>query len=795
MARDAVVDFNAEKVQTASAKAPFHKQALANLKGIATICAVILVPALWIIWRAFGSLANIPILIQYSFYEVFQAVLSNTRNPMAFLEGMAMLCLGMGITIWGARKKKWFKAVGKPKASALHGTAGWADFESIKTMGILPPSVVDPKRNAGVKHSGVFIGSYIHKPTVGPPKTYYLRHDGPEHVLAFAPTRSGKGVGLVLPTLLTWEHSAIVHDPKGEAWALSAGFRNQELGQKVFNFDPAAADSSKVSAFNPLAEVRLGTKFEVGDAQNLANILADPMGEGLKDHWAKTSQALLVGLILHVCYHSRNELGRPARFSDMVEFLTAPDEQPQSYGVPQQQQQQQEGGLQKRLTMMRDYKHLPEGPHATVAGEAQSMLDKDERERASVASTAISFLTLYRDPAIAGNTGRSDWTISDLMDGDTPATAYLVVRPSDAERLRPLIRLIMTQIVRRLTGQMGFKGGRSVAAYKHRLLLLLDEFTALKKLTVIEEALAYMAGYGIKAYLIVQDIQQLEAVYGKEEMVLSNCHIKVAFAPNKIQTAEVIAKMVGRRTIVHKAARIGGKKGDGDQFNETSRDLMTPDEVMRLEGPRKNRDGDIERPGALLIIIAGLRPIYGTQVLYFKDSKLLRRSQIEAPELMNGEVGDTEGFVAQPRVITAPDNEEEVGTEAEGRAVQPVQYGPSEDVDSLLFAIKESPELPLWPTTECTGEIEEDEFEPVDVDLMPDIAAALKMIDDAISAEAEDDEETPMTDSHQPTTCREVALAWGAHLPPIASGRIDPRAMIPAVRLAELKGEAEPTAA
>ena len=125
----------------------------------------------------------------------------------------------------------------------------------------------------------------------------YLRHDGPEHVLCFAPTRSGKGVGLVIPSLLTWPGSAIVHDIKGENWQLTAGFRAQH--GRVLLFDPTNAKSS---AYNPLLEVRRG-EWEVRDVQNIADILVDPEGALEKrNHWEKTSHALLVGAILHVLY-------------------------------------------------------------------------------------------------------------------------------------------------------------------------------------------------------------------------------------------------------------------------------------------------------------------------------------------------------------------------------------------------------------------------------------------------------------------------------------------------------------
>ena len=125
----------------------------------------------------------------------------------------------------------------------------------------------------------------------------YLRHDGPEHVMAFAPTRSGKGVGLVVPTLLTWPHSAVIHDIKGENWQLTAGWRSKFSHCLCFNpTDPRSA------RHNPLLEVRRGS-HEVRDVQNIADILVDPEGAlERRNHWEKTSHSLLVGAILHVLY-------------------------------------------------------------------------------------------------------------------------------------------------------------------------------------------------------------------------------------------------------------------------------------------------------------------------------------------------------------------------------------------------------------------------------------------------------------------------------------------------------------
>ena len=150
-------------------------------------------------------------------------------------------------------------------------------------------------------------------------RAHYLRHDGPEHVLAFAPTRSGKGVGLVIPTLLSWRESAVVLDIKGENWEKTAGWRQQCAGQRVIRFDPGDAKSAR---FNPLAEIRLRTPHEVADVQNIATMLVDPKGEGFEDkHWSQTAWSLLVGAILHVCYREAHR-GHNGTLADVAEELS-----------------------------------------------------------------------------------------------------------------------------------------------------------------------------------------------------------------------------------------------------------------------------------------------------------------------------------------------------------------------------------------------------------------------------------------------------------------------------------------
>lgn len=496
----------------------------------------------------------------------------------------------------------------------LHGTAGWLPREDVMKSGLV---------GAG---RGVYIGGWYDTKT----KTVkYLRHDGPEHIDVTAPTRSGKGVGLILPTLLSWQHSVVVHDIKGEAWALTAGFRKNDLGHTVLRFDPTDS-SGKSARFNPISEVRLGKIEEVADAMNIAAMIVDPDGKGMTDHWAKTGHELLSAGILHVLYAEQNKTLR-----GLVSFFCDPNstmEQVAETMLRTEHDPTGQNGWQDPITLE------PTRVHPMIAEAARSFLNKSENERSGVQSTAMSFLSLYRDPIVAMNTSHSDFRPYDLMNSDTPVSLYIVNKPSDKSRLKPLIRLLMSQIIRTNVRKMEFAGGRSVQGYKHRLLWLHDEASSTGKLEVLEDALPYMAGYGIKAYLIWQDREQKRAAYGQNESVSGQTHIRLAFAPNTIETAKWLSEMLGTTTRIKTSIGYSGKRGKAtlDSINatvtETARPLMTPDEVMRLPAARKNKAGDIEAAGDMLVMVTGQKPIYGRQILYFLDPTFDRRSKIPPPD-------------------------------------------------------------------------------------------------------------------------------------------------------------------
>ncbi|MCC6915628.1 MAG: IncP-type conjugal transfer protein TraG, partial [Rhodospirillaceae bacterium] len=394
--------------------------------------------------------------------------------------------------------------------ATTYGSSRWATRTDIERAGLF-------------RTAGVFLGRS---------GASYLRHDGPEHVMAFAPTRSGKGVGLVVPTLLSWTDSTVVHDIKGENWELTAGWRSRFSHCILFNpTDPCSA------RYNPLLEVRKGP-HEVRDVQNIADILVDPEGAlERRTHWEKTSHALLVGVILHVLYAEEEKtLARVA----------------QLMSDPQQ-------SFAHTLKRMMETNHLgtPENPevHPVVASAAREVMNKSENERSGVLSTAMSFLGLYRDPTVARTTSACDWRIADLVDAPQPVSLYLVIPPSDISRTKPLVRLVLNQIGRRLTESLEGDPGKT---RKHRLLMMLDEFPALGRLDFFETALAFMAGYGIRAYLIAQSLNQISKAYGENNAILDNCHVRIAFSSNDERTAKRISDALGTATEIRAQRNYAG---------------------------------------------------------------------------------------------------------------------------------------------------------------------------------------------------------------------------------------------
>ena len=493
-------------------------------------------------------------------YDAYAPDVFARGGVIASLGGLAGIVMAILTSLWRARQDR---------NSTTYGSARWADLRDVKKAGLL-------------SNCGIILGRFGDR---------YLRHDGAEHVVAFAPTRSGKGVGLVVPTLLSWTGNAIVHDIKGENWQLTSKWRSGF--SRCIRFDPTCLSSAR---FNPLAEVRLGTG-EVRDVQNIADILVDPEGAlERRSHWDKTAHSLLVGAILHVLYCEDDK-----SLAGVASLLSDPARP-----------------VDETLEHMMSANHLgePDAPltHPVVAEAARELLNKSENEKSSVISTAVSYLGLYRDPVIQRATSASDWNISDLCDSDNPVSLYLVVPPSDLSRTRPLMRLVLNQIARRLCEELP-----GVNSERQQTLLMLDEFPALGRLDFFETSLAFMAGYGVRAFLIAQSLNQVEKAYGEKNAILDNCHVRVAFASNDERTARRISDMLGAKTEQRHQRNYAGHRLAPwlshvmVSSQETQRPLLTPGEVMQMPADDA------------LVMVGSTPPVRATKLRYYEDRNFVSR--------------------------------------------------------------------------------------------------------------------------------------------------------------------------
>jgi len=517
------------------------------------------------------------IFLWWYHYDAYAPHVFDKAGALAGTSGFIGCAAAIAGSLWRARQAHNL---------TTYGSARWASAREVDAAGLH-------------RDAGVFLGQL---------NGQYLRHDGPEHVMAFAPTRSGKGVGLVIPTLLSWTGSAVIHDIKGENWQLTAGWRSHFSHALLFN--PTDICSAH---YNPLLEVRRG-EHEVRDVQNIADILVDPEGVlERRNHWEKTSHSLLVGAILHILYAEEEKtLARVATFlSDPQRPFTA---------------------TLKRM-MTTNHVGTKDAPkvHPVVASAAREVLNKSENERSGVLSTAMSFLGLYRDPTVAEVTSRCDWRIADLVEAPQPVSLYLVIPPSDISRTKPLVRLVLNQIGRRLTEKLDGQPGKDSG--KHQLLMMLDELPALGRLDFFETSLAFMAGYGVRAFLIAQSLNQVDKAYGEHNSILDNCHVRVAFATNDERTAKRISDALGQATEQRAMRNYAGHRLAPwlahvmVSRQETARPLLTQGEVMQLP------------PADELVLLSGLAPIRAKKLRYYEDRNFRKRIA-PPPKLAQGRYVD-----------------------------------------------------------------------------------------------------------------------------------------------------------
>jgi type IV secretion system protein VirD4 len=451
--------------------------------------------------------------------------------------------------------------------TTTHGSARWAAPHEVRRAGLR-------------SRAGVVVGRF---------RGQLLHDNAPTHVLLVGPTRSGKGVSVIVPTLLSWRASALILDPKdGENANVTDAWRATVT--RIWRFTPCQAPQECI---NILDMIRLTTRQEFGDAYAIAQSLTAPEKLARESatslHFRELAALLLTASMLHVCYTSqRRSLG------GVWTFLT-----------------QEHASLTACLAAMRGTAHTSHGVHQAIASMTTAIQNiAGDRELSSVWTTAIRPLVLYSDPLIAASTDTSTVCLEDLQYGPVPTSLYLIApSPMALERLHPLYRVILDLGMARLMEH-------PVRTWRHRLLFCGDELPWYGYTRTVDKGIAVMAGYGIKALLVTQDLPALDEVYGPQTAIWGNTDCKIFHAPTNDLTAKRLSEnLMGRGTMAHPvASRQGGVMGQRSvSYQHVARALLTTDEVMELD------------PRYQIVRTSGCKPILCRKVNYRQDREFQRR--------------------------------------------------------------------------------------------------------------------------------------------------------------------------
>jgi type IV secretion system protein VirD4 len=455
------------------------------------------------------------------------------------------------------------------KGESLHGDAHWATSAEINKAGLF-------------HKEGLLMGQYKSG-------TYFIAKDY-QHVLLFAPTGSGKGVGFVIPNLLFWKESVFVHDIKLENLMLTSGYRQKVLKQKVYAWVPAASNGLS-HCYNPLDWISSNAGQMVDDVQKITSILIEK-----QEFWENEARALITGVILFLIADET----KPTSFGEVVRTLRSDDTAHM---------------LASGLDVFGDKIH-PVGYMNLAA-----FLQKADKERSGVISTANSKLDLWSNPIIDKTTSSSDFNIETFKHVTT--TVYVGLTPDNIQRLRPLMSMFYQQASQFLTKHM------PTPDEKYGVLFMMDEFPTLGKMEQFLSGIAYFRGYKVKLFLVVQDTQQLKGAYEDTGMnsFLSNSTYRVTYAANNIETAKLISELVGNKTVASESMN----KPKYFDMNPTSRSLslskaqralLLPQEILQMD--RKWQ----------IILIEASSPIKCSKIFYYKDKFFTKRlmKQIELPK-------------------------------------------------------------------------------------------------------------------------------------------------------------------
>lgn len=538
-----------------------------NILGHAIIHPIVLYCTAWIIGLLVSLSANeydavklnsTPIIIAYKWatwlYQAWNHIDWHSYNylKLKLLVSFVLPLIGVSVLYYkNYTKIKNFKFF-NPKEK-VYGDANWAGQDDIERAGLR------------AKH-GMLLG----KDSSG-----YFVADGFQHALLFAPTGSGKGVGFVIPNLLFWEHSVVVHDIKLENHMLTSGWRAKQ-GQQVFVWEPANPDGV-THCYNPIDWVSSKPGQMVDDVQKISNLI---MPE--KDFWNNEARSLFLGVVLYLLADQT----KVKSFGEVVRTMRSDD-------------------VVYNLAVVLDT--LGDVIHPVAYMNIAAFLQKADKERSGVISTMNSSLELWANPLIDSATASSDFNVQEFKKKRT--TIYVGLTPDNIARLQKLMQVFYQQATEFLSRKMP-----DLKEEPYGVMFLMDEFPTLGKMEQFKAGIAYFRGYRVRLFLIIQDTQQLKGTYEEAGMnsFLSNSTFRITFAANNYETANLISQLCGNKTVEQESfskpiffdLNIATRTKN---VSQVQRALLLPQEVIQL--PRDEQ----------IVLIESFPPIRSYKIFYFKD--------------------------------------------------------------------------------------------------------------------------------------------------------------------------------
>jgi type IV secretion system protein VirD4 len=484
--------------------------------------------------------------------------------------GLVPAMIGIGLMRRGHRQPRKF------------GEGAWAEMADVERAKLV---------SAGREISGRVLGRFQGR---------YLTYSGVEHAIIVGASRSGKGAGHVVPTLIAWPESAFVYDRKGELWHITADHRKRF--SHVFYFSPTDPNTVR---WNPLFEVRKGA-MEIADIQNVVGILVDPLGRKAGDlnFWDQSATDFFTAVILHVLYSEPDEKKNLAQVRRLLINI-----EPTLHAMLHTSHRHRPD-YHARDGLARDAGGEPIAEiHPEVLLGATALAGMDERVKSNVLATCRASLSLWADPLVEYATSWSDFSIGDLVCSEAPVSFYIITPQAHADRLAFLVRVFTRQTINSLM-ESEHHDSRN-RRKRHRLLLMLDEFPKLGSLPFLENAMGEMAGYGITAHLICQSFNDVFSRYGEKTPLFDNMHITAAFATSEPTSIEKVTRRAGKalemresysdpRTLFGRAHRLTSQ-------SEQQRYILSEEDVRGLDDRKQ------------FLFVNNAKPILADKIRYYEE--------------------------------------------------------------------------------------------------------------------------------------------------------------------------------